>query len=55
MRLQQGSRNTISIELAEFSKWILNAGDGKTYEPNDGFIDIEVPQELLISSFNDIL
>ncbi|XP_058746762.1 uncharacterized protein LOC131619713 [Vicia villosa] len=28
-------------------------GDGKINEPNDGLVDIEVPQDLLILSFND--
>ncbi|XP_058751120.1 uncharacterized protein LOC131624167 [Vicia villosa] len=53
MRLQQGSDNTSSKELAEFSKWILNVGDGKILEPNDGLVDIEIPQELLITNFED--
>ncbi|XP_058727555.1 uncharacterized protein LOC131599074 [Vicia villosa] len=53
MRLQEGRDNTSSNELAEFSKWILNVGDGKICEPNDGLVDIEAPQELLISNFDD--
>lgn len=53
MRLQEGRDNTSSNELAEFSKWILNVGDGKICEPNDGLVDIEIPQELLISNFDD--
>lgn len=36
-----------------FSKWILNVGDGKIFEPNVGLVDIEVPKEILISSFED--
>ncbi|XP_058727157.1 uncharacterized protein LOC131598591 [Vicia villosa] len=53
MRLQQGRDDTSSTELAEFSKWILNVGDGKLCEPNDGLVDIEIPQDLLISNFDD--
>ncbi|XP_058771592.1 uncharacterized protein LOC131644971 [Vicia villosa] len=53
MRLQQGSDNTSSKELAEFSKWILNVGDGKISEPNDGLVDIEIPQDLLITNYED--
>ncbi|XP_058741078.1 uncharacterized protein LOC131613424 [Vicia villosa] len=53
MRLQQGSDITSSKELAEFSKWILNVGDGKISEPNDGLVDIEIPQDLLITNYED--
>lgn len=53
MRLQQGSGNTSSRELAELSQWILNVGDENTFEPNDGIVDIEVSKELLISRFDD--
>ncbi|XP_058775557.1 uncharacterized protein LOC131649819 [Vicia villosa] len=53
MRLQQGSDNTSSKELAEFSKWILNVGDGKISEPNDGLVDIKIPQDLLITNYAD--
>lgn len=44
MRLQQGSGNTSSRELTEFSQWILKVGDKKICEPNAGIVDIEVPQ-----------
>ncbi|XP_058750081.1 uncharacterized protein LOC131623071 [Vicia villosa] len=53
MRLQQGSDNTSYKELAEFSKWILNVGDGKISEPNDRLADIEIPQDLLITNYED--
>lgn len=58
MRLLSGfnsnkKKETRSIELVEFSKWILNVGYGKICEPNDGLVDIEVPHEILISSFKD--
>ncbi|XP_058772240.1 uncharacterized protein LOC131646104 [Vicia villosa] len=32
---------------------ILNVGDGKIPEPNDGLVDIEIPQELLVTNFED--
>ncbi|XP_058759185.1 uncharacterized protein LOC131632457 [Vicia villosa] len=48
IRLQQGRDGTCSKEITEFSKWILNVGDGKISEPNDGLVDIEIPPELLI-------
>lgn len=53
MRLQQGSGNTSFQELAEFSKWMLNIGDDKVCEPNDGLVDLEVPQNILIFIFED--
>ncbi|CAI8605460.1 unnamed protein product [Vicia faba] len=53
MRLQQGRDNTSSNELAEFLKLILNVGDCKICEPNDGLVEIEIPRELLISNFED--
>ncbi|XP_050887928.1 uncharacterized protein LOC127093069 [Lathyrus oleraceus] len=53
MRLRHGRDNTSSDELAKFSKWILQVGDGKISEPNDGLVDIEIPKELLISNFED--
>ncbi|KAI5385991.1 hypothetical protein KIW84_072535 [Lathyrus oleraceus] len=53
MRLRHGRDNTSSDKLAKFSKWILQVGDGKISEPNDGLVDIEIPKELLISNFED--
>ncbi|KAI5426982.1 hypothetical protein KIW84_032420 [Lathyrus oleraceus] len=53
MRLRHGRDNTSSDELTKFSKWILQVGDGKIFEPNDGLVDIEIPKELLISNFED--
>ncbi|KAF8092456.1 hypothetical protein N665_0414s0007 [Sinapis alba] len=35
-------------DLKEFSEWILNIGDGKLNEPNDGEAEIEIPSEFLI-------
>ncbi|WOL11407.1 ATP-dependent DNA helicase PIF1 [Canna indica] len=40
-------------ELKEFSDWILKVGDGKLSEPNDGEAQISIPQELLITYFED--
>lgn len=53
MRLQQGRDDTSSNEQVEFSQWILDVGDGKICEPNDGLVDIEMPQELLIKKIDD--
>jgi ATP-dependent DNA helicase PIF1 len=40
-------------ELAKFSEWILNVGEGKLSEPNDGYADIEIPSELLILDYDE--
>ncbi|KAF1877767.1 hypothetical protein Lal_00038076 [Lupinus albus] len=50
MRLQN-SDNT--MEIKEFSEWILNVGDGKLSEPNDGCVEIDIPEELLILDFDN--
>jgi ATP-dependent DNA helicase PIF1 len=53
MRLQQNIQTSNDSELEEFSKWILNVGDGKLSEPNDGYADIDIPSDLLITNFDD--
>ncbi|XP_058763805.1 uncharacterized protein LOC131637240 [Vicia villosa] len=53
MRLQSGPNDHEKKEIAEFSKWLLKIGEGKLSEPNDGFADIELPPELLITDYDD--
>jgi hypothetical protein len=48
MRLHHGSAVTDYDEIDNFSKWILNVGEGRLSEPNDGLADIEIPEDLLI-------
>ncbi|EOA38795.1 hypothetical protein CARUB_v10011070mg, partial [Capsella rubella] len=36
-----------------FSKWLLDIGDGKINEPNDGEVEIEIPEDLLITASED--
>lgn len=36
-------------ELKEFSKWILDVGDGKVGGSNDGNAVIDIPEEFLIT------
>ena len=43
----------MQVNSIDFSQWILDIGDGIFFEPNDGYAIIEIPQELLISDFND--
>ncbi|XP_010474114.1 PREDICTED: ATP-dependent DNA helicase PIF1-like [Camelina sativa] len=38
--------------IEEFSKWILDVGEGRLNEPNDGVVDIDIPEELLITEVN---
>ncbi|XP_058751157.1 uncharacterized protein LOC131624213 [Vicia villosa] len=49
MRLQSGPNEHEKKEIADFSNWLLQIGEGKISEPNDGFADIELPHELLIN------
>ncbi|XP_023640337.1 uncharacterized protein LOC17889486 [Capsella rubella] len=53
MRLRKGVNNVQSDALAEFSKWLLDIGDGKINEPNDGEVEIEIPKDLLITPSDD--
>jgi ATP-dependent DNA helicase PIF1 len=39
--------------MAEFSRWILDIGEGRLGNPNDGVTDIEIPQDLLLTNFDD--
>ncbi|XP_058734290.1 uncharacterized protein LOC131606021 [Vicia villosa] len=53
MRLQSGPNEAEKQEIADFSKWLLQIGEGKLSEPNDGFADIQMPPELLITDYTD--
>ncbi|XP_058742589.1 uncharacterized protein LOC131625469 [Vicia villosa] len=55
MRLQQSGTTISASELERFSNWILKVGDGKLAEPNDGYADIDIPADILISNFDDPL
>ncbi|EOA37638.1 hypothetical protein CARUB_v10012114mg [Capsella rubella] len=52
-RLRKGVNNVQSDALAEFSKWLLDIGDGKINEPNDGEVEIEILEDLLITASED--
>jgi len=41
------------IQKKNISEWILKVGDEKLGEGNDGYNDVEIPNELLISNFTD--
>lgn len=53
MRLQSSLNSTTTSDLKEFSQWILDIGNGKIGEPNDGYATIDIPEELLISDFDE--
>jgi ATP-dependent DNA helicase PIF1 len=53
MRLQNDSESSDAQETNEFAKWILQVGEGKVSEPNDGFADIQIPADLLIPKSDD--
>ncbi|XP_057252064.1 uncharacterized protein LOC125494157 [Beta vulgaris subsp. vulgaris] len=53
MRLTTGSSNSNVDEIREFSDWILNVGDGKVGDLNDGEADIEIPHEMLVDGGDD--
>ncbi|KAF1893693.1 hypothetical protein Lal_00002208 [Lupinus albus] len=50
MRLQNDDNTT---EIREFLEWILKVGDGKLSEPNDGCVEVNIPEELLILHFDN--
>uniref|UniRef100_A0A1J3EKZ2 ATP-dependent DNA helicase n=1 Tax=Noccaea caerulescens TaxID=107243 RepID=A0A1J3EKZ2_NOCCA len=50
MRLQSGNLSKEeATDIKEFSEWILDVGDGKINEPNDGETEIDIPEEFLIT------
>ena len=54
MRLQSNPSNHSSThELKQFSDWLLDIGDGKLGQPNDGHCKIIIPDEFLIMDFED--
>ncbi|XP_050915005.1 uncharacterized protein LOC127129950 [Lathyrus oleraceus] len=55
MRLHQAGNTSSTSELELFSNWILKVGDGKLEEPNDGYTDIPIPNDFLISNYDDPL
>ncbi|XP_022019643.1 uncharacterized protein LOC110919688 [Helianthus annuus] len=48
MRLRVGTKASNLQEIKEFAEWILRLGDGLLGDPNDGEVEIEIPDDLLI-------
>ena len=40
-------------ELKQFSHWLLDIGDGKIGQYNDGFSEITIPDEFLIKNYDN--
>ncbi|KAK7266730.1 hypothetical protein RIF29_19381 [Crotalaria pallida] len=55
MRLQSTPSNIHADEIQEFSEWMLKLGDGKLGEPNDGEVEIDIPDDFLIADIQDPL
>jgi ATP-dependent DNA helicase PIF1 len=53
MRLKPGANLEENEEISQFSDWLLNVGEGKINEPNDGYAEIDIPPEMLITEFED--
>ncbi|KAG5088981.1 hypothetical protein GYH30_001400 [Glycine max] len=53
MCLQTNVANTNSDDLKQFFDWLLDIGDGKLGELNDGYGEISILDEFLIKDFND--
>jgi len=51
--LQERLQTSTACEIQEFLDWIVQIGDGKLQEPNDGLVEVEILQNFLISEFND--
>ncbi|KAF1868214.1 hypothetical protein Lal_00018734 [Lupinus albus] len=45
--------NTNHLQIQQFAKWILDVGDGKLSEPNDGYALIEIPEQFLITNYDN--
>ncbi|KAL9293978.1 putative DNA helicase Pif1 [Arabidopsis thaliana] len=53
MRLRQCDGRQDALGLMEFSKWLLDIGDGKINEPNNGEVEIDIPEDLCITECDD--
>ncbi|GJU24631.1 ATP-dependent DNA helicase PIF1-like protein [Tanacetum coccineum] len=53
MRLTVGAHPEDVTEIREFAEWILKVRDGELGEANDGEVDIDVPEEILIDEADD--
>lgn len=53
MHLQSGTSTSNKEEVHLFSEWVLHIEDDTLSVPNDGYVDISIPDEFLISNFSN--
>jgi ATP-dependent DNA helicase PIF1 len=53
MRLKHGSDPKENEEIEEFSNWLLRLGEGRINEPNDGYAEIPIPKDMLLTEYED--
>ncbi|KAF1869531.1 hypothetical protein Lal_00017106 [Lupinus albus] len=55
MRLRSTINNTNHLQIQQFVKWILDVGDEKLSEPNDGYALIEIREQFLITNYDHLI
>ncbi|RZC29645.1 hypothetical protein D0Y65_001292 [Glycine soja] len=55
MCLESNIDATDRKETAAFAQWILDIGDGIVGQQNDGYATVQIPQDLLITEYDDPL
>ncbi|KAH1137880.1 hypothetical protein GYH30_027747 [Glycine max] len=55
MRLQNNEQSPDEQETTTFAKGILDIGDGIIGHENDGYSTIEIPEDLLITEYDDLI
>ncbi|XP_074298909.1 uncharacterized protein LOC141629886 [Silene latifolia] len=53
MHLRDGDSCSELAQIKEFSEWILKVGDGEAGDPNDGEVELELPNDILIQHTGD--
>ena len=53
MRLKANLQSIDDQETATFAKWILDIGDGIIGHENDGYATVEIPNDLLITEYDN--
>ncbi|XP_074299927.1 uncharacterized protein LOC141631108 [Silene latifolia] len=55
MRLRGGDSCSELAQIKEFSEWILKVGDGEAGDPNDGEVELYLPNDILIQHTRDLI
>lgn len=53
MRLQTGSSRSNITQIKKFSYWLLSIGEVKIGQDNDGDLEIEIPDDMIIRNSGD--